>query len=197
MYDFIEHVHKALGIESTWAFVLVVALGAGLVAALVGGCFAWVIDASYKNSTEYKAEHSPKQQTVTGTNSAAPQTATVHSALDQGTPATAPTAAQEKETVKPSKPRKSSSTPQISQNCAPGASCAMSTGQQGGIIAGTIIGTPPCPWGMLAKKDFVKVARFLSSSRSRIYIAIQPSNDNAARFAGYLQPALNSPWQNY
>jgi len=32
----------------------------------------------------------------------------------------------------------------MSQNCAPGASCAMSNGQQGGITAGTInVGAPP------------------------------------------------------
>jgi hypothetical protein len=78
MYDVIEHVHKALGIESTWAFVLVVALGAGLVAALVGGFFGWVVDVSHKNSAEYKAEHLPKQQAVTTTvSSSASQSVTV------------------------------------------------------------------------------------------------------------------------
>src|ERR1700731_1709119 len=64
MYDIVEGIHKALRIESTWAFVLVVAIGAGL----VGGFFAWVIDVGYRNSAEYKAEHLPKQQAVTTNN---------------------------------------------------------------------------------------------------------------------------------
>jgi hypothetical protein len=64
MYDIVEGIHKALRIESTWAFVLVVALGSGL----VGGFFAWVIDVGYRNSAEYKAEHPPKQQAVTTDN---------------------------------------------------------------------------------------------------------------------------------
>jgi hypothetical protein len=74
MYDIVEGIHKALKIESTWAFVLVVALGS----AMVGGFFAWIIDAGYKNSAEYKAEHPPKQQAVTVTTSSpVPQTVTV------------------------------------------------------------------------------------------------------------------------
>jgi hypothetical protein len=76
MYDLIEHVYKALGIESTWAFVLVVALSLGLIAALVGGFLGWVVDRSYKNSAEYKAEHSPKQQAATNNSSASNGAAT-------------------------------------------------------------------------------------------------------------------------
>ncbi|MGA2204656.1 MAG: hypothetical protein ABSG40_22165 [Terriglobales bacterium] len=81
MYDIVEGIHKALRIESTWAFVLVIAFGA----ALVGGFFAWIIDTGYKNSSEYKTEHSPKQQTVTAvSNSASP--AVTGSTSDQGVP---------------------------------------------------------------------------------------------------------------
>ena len=36
------------------------------------------------------------------------------------------------------------------------------------------------------------MAQLLSSSRAKIYIAIPPSNNEAARFAGYLQPALKT-----
>jgi len=67
MYDFIQSVHKALGIESTRVFVLIVALGAALVAGSVGAVFAWIVDVGYKNSPEYKAEHPPKQQAATTT----------------------------------------------------------------------------------------------------------------------------------
>ncbi len=57
MYDIVEGLHKALRIESTWAFVLVVAL----FFSIVGGLFAWIIDTGYKNSAEYKAEHLPNR----------------------------------------------------------------------------------------------------------------------------------------
>ncbi len=46
---------KALRIESTWAFVFVIAG----VFAVVGGIFGWIVDAGYKNSAEYKADHAP------------------------------------------------------------------------------------------------------------------------------------------
>src|ERR1035438_9535515 len=61
MYDIVEGLHKALRIESTWAFVLIVALGS----ALVGGFFAWITETGYKNSAEYKAEHPSTEQAVT------------------------------------------------------------------------------------------------------------------------------------
>jgi len=61
MFEFIDGVHKALRIESTWAFVLVVALGS----ACVGGLIAWVIDTGYRNSPEYKQAH----QSVSSSNS--------------------------------------------------------------------------------------------------------------------------------
>src|SRR5712692_627232 len=66
MWDIVEGIHKALRIESTWAFVCVIALGA----ALVAGFVAWIIDAGYRNSAEYKAEHpSPKVEAVVSQNS--------------------------------------------------------------------------------------------------------------------------------
>ncbi len=79
MYDIVEGLHKALRIEATWAFVLVVAFGS----AIVGGIFAWIIDTGYKNSAEYKAERLPKQQTVTPPNVAS-QDATVQHPATQG-----------------------------------------------------------------------------------------------------------------
>lgn len=53
MWDIVEGIHKALKFESTLVFVLVIAVGA----ALVAGFFAWIVDTGYKNSSEYKAEH--------------------------------------------------------------------------------------------------------------------------------------------
>jgi hypothetical protein len=59
MYEIVEGIHKALRIESTWAFVLIIALGFGV----VGGGIAWIIDLGYRNSAEYKADHpDPKAQ---------------------------------------------------------------------------------------------------------------------------------------
>jgi len=67
MWDIIGAIHKALRIESTWAFVGLIAL----VAAILGGAAAWVIDMGYKNSTDYKVDHpAPKQQAATSDNSA-------------------------------------------------------------------------------------------------------------------------------
>jgi len=86
MYDIVEGIHKALRIESTWAFVLVIAIGA----ALVGGFFAWIIDTGYKNSAEYKAEHPPKQQTVTAS-SPASQNVTVQGTSTEETQKTSST----------------------------------------------------------------------------------------------------------
>jgi hypothetical protein len=68
MYEIVEGVHKALRIESSWVFILIMAVGAGL----VGGFFGWVIDTGYRNSAEYKADHpSPKSQTVVEKNETA------------------------------------------------------------------------------------------------------------------------------
>jgi hypothetical protein len=73
-----------------------------------------------------------------------------------------------------------------------GPGSALSVNQRGGITAGTIIGNPPCPWAILTQEDFIKIATLSSSRPAKIYIAIPPSNDDAARFAGYLQSALNT-----
>jgi hypothetical protein len=62
MYDIVEGLHRALRVESTWAFVLVIAVGA----AFVGGFFAWVIDTGYKNSKEYKEENPTAPNTKIG-----------------------------------------------------------------------------------------------------------------------------------
>src|ERR1700693_4528884 len=83
MFDAVERIHRALGIESTWAFVLIIALGAALIFGLAGGALAWIVDIGYKHSPEYKAEHAPKQQTVTASNSAS-QGVTVQNIPAQG-----------------------------------------------------------------------------------------------------------------
>lgn len=99
MWETIGAIHKALRIESTWAFVLLMALGAALIAAIVVGAGAWVIDAGYKNSPEYKAEHPPKRQTVTVSNSASQSVAVQGSSMQgvQGATLT-PDVAQKKAT---------------------------------------------------------------------------------------------------
>jgi hypothetical protein len=53
MYEIVEAFHKATRIESSWAFIVIVALCTGI----IGGFFAWVVDAGYRNSAEYKADH--------------------------------------------------------------------------------------------------------------------------------------------
>ena len=53
MFEIVAAVHKALKIESTWAFVLLIALGTGA----IGGFCAWIIDKGYKNSAEYRQSH--------------------------------------------------------------------------------------------------------------------------------------------
>jgi hypothetical protein len=104
MWDIVEGIHKALKIESTWAFVLVVALGS----ALVGGFLAWIIDTGYRNSPEYKAEYSPKQQTVTTTASnSASQSVTVQTLPAQGMAQQTKSQRREKTaTIATSKPQK-------------------------------------------------------------------------------------------
>jgi hypothetical protein len=44
----------------------------------------------------------------------------------------------------------------------------------------------------MTKEDFNKIATLISSPPAKIYISIPPSNDEAARFAGYLQSALKT-----
>jgi hypothetical protein len=51
MFEIVDGIHKAFRIESTWAFVLLIAAGFGI----VGGGLAWIVDKGYRNSPEYKA----------------------------------------------------------------------------------------------------------------------------------------------
>jgi membrane protein YqaA with SNARE-associated domain len=46
MFDIVKAIHEALHIQSTWAFVTVIALGS----AVLGGGTAWIVDHGYKNS---------------------------------------------------------------------------------------------------------------------------------------------------
>lgn len=80
MFDVVEKIHSALGIESTLAFVLIIALGAALIFGTIGGAVAWIVDRDYKHSPEYKAEHpDPKSKTATATvSSSASQDVAVH-----------------------------------------------------------------------------------------------------------------------
>jgi hypothetical protein len=72
-WDILKELHKALRTESTWVFVLVVTIVAGG----VGGSIAWVIDAAYKNSAEYKQDHpDPKPQAVAQSNNGQQNSAT-------------------------------------------------------------------------------------------------------------------------
>lgn len=61
MWETVERIHKALGIQSTWKFVLLFAL----LGAVVSGLAAWVVDAGYKNSAEYKTARLPKPEAAT------------------------------------------------------------------------------------------------------------------------------------
>jgi len=86
VFETIEKIHRALGIESTWLFVLIIALGFGCIATIAGGSVAWIVDRAYKRSPEYKADHpGPKSQTVatTASNSAS-QSVTVRDEASQG-----------------------------------------------------------------------------------------------------------------
>jgi len=50
MFEMVKAIHEALHIESTWAFVTVIAV----VFAIMSGSVAWVVDKGYKNSPEYR-----------------------------------------------------------------------------------------------------------------------------------------------
>jgi hypothetical protein len=97
MFETVEKIYRALGIESTWLFVLIIALGS----AAVGGGVAWIVDRAYKHSPEYKAEHpDPKQRAVIATASnPASQAVTVQSAATgvQGATSSQPAVKQKKE----------------------------------------------------------------------------------------------------
>jgi len=53
MWEAIRAIHEALGIEATWAFVLIIAA----TFAVLTGAAAWVVDKGYKHSEVYKAAH--------------------------------------------------------------------------------------------------------------------------------------------
>jgi hypothetical protein len=135
MWDTIGAIHKALGIESTWKFVLIIAFGAGVVGVIVGGFVAWIVDVGYKNSDEYKADHSPKTPTVAATPiDLAPQSVTVQqnassqgvqsatsttSHRKQGKPESLPTQAAAREPAGQAQPTYSVTNPQgsiVNQN---------------------------------------------------------------------------------
>jgi hypothetical protein len=52
MFEIVKAIHEALHTESTWVFVICVALGGGLIA----GSFAWIIDKGYKNAQKEAIE---------------------------------------------------------------------------------------------------------------------------------------------
>jgi|GEM_PF-6561382 len=126
MFEIVEGIHKAFRIESTWAFVLLVVCGAGL----VGGFFALIIDLGYKNSPEYRAEHpDPKSQAVASLGQTSPATP----------PSTAPTSpqssSQASQTVTPSKPKQS---PQKKSSLSPVAGADTAKGEKADCV-GTVM----------------------------------------------------------
>jgi len=56
MFEMVKAIHEALHIESTWAFVLVIALVFGV----MSGSVAWVVDKGYKNALRERAETAGK-----------------------------------------------------------------------------------------------------------------------------------------
>jgi len=104
MWDIIGAIHKALKIESTWAFVS----GVAFICAILGGAAAWVIDVGYRNSAEYKEEHAPKQKAVvTDSSTTTVVTATPNSSSqgDSIPPRPEPKPVLPDKTNKPTKPQ--------------------------------------------------------------------------------------------
>jgi hypothetical protein len=50
MFETVKAIHEALRTDSTWPFVVVIAL----VFALISGAVAWVVDRGYQNALEDK-----------------------------------------------------------------------------------------------------------------------------------------------
>ena len=50
--------------------------------------------------------------------------------------------------------------------------------------------TTPCSWQSLTDKDYIRAASAVASTKATIYIAEEPSNEDAAKFAGYIARAL-------
>jgi hypothetical protein len=66
MFEIVKAIHEALHIQSTWAFVTVIAFGC----AFFGGGTAWIVDRGYKNSLlhEEKGTVTVIQQNATDSN---------------------------------------------------------------------------------------------------------------------------------
>lgn len=65
MLEYVDAIYRALGIKSTWQFVLLIAIAFGFIGAIGGGLAALIVDLRYKNSPEYKAENAnPKLEAV-------------------------------------------------------------------------------------------------------------------------------------
>jgi hypothetical protein len=79
--------------------------------------------------------------------------------------------------------------PPMTQDCG-GGNCAQTSGQQGGITAGIVIGTPPCPWKKITNASAVKMASPLSSSRATISITFQSGNEDATHLGKQLEASL-------
>jgi hypothetical protein len=59
MFEFAKLIHEALGIESTWAVVMVTAL----IFALVGGGAGWLVDSQYKHALVAQAPKADDKST--------------------------------------------------------------------------------------------------------------------------------------
>ena len=71
--------------------------------------------------------------------------------------------------------------PPMSQECAPGASCAQSSGQQGGITAGTVnIGPVPPPPRTLTDKQITNLGEIAADSKETALISILTTNTRDA-----------------
>lgn len=69
MFEIVKAIHEALHTESTWAFVLTVAIAGGL---LFGGV-AWIVDKGYRNalangastgSQRHSRNHQPRRSMI-------------------------------------------------------------------------------------------------------------------------------------
>src|ERR1035438_3996775 len=76
-----------------------------------------------------------------------------------------------------------SQTPAMSQECAPGASCAQSNGQQGGITAGTYIGHVDPPPRSLSNQDVALLRSTVAGHPCKILILYVQNDDEAYRLA--------------
>ena len=98
MFEIVKAIREALGIESTWAFVSVIAIGAALLAGLLAGGTAWIVDKGYKKSL---ANHPVMQQS----GSVLPSDDTAEISQSNKRSARTPKRAQSKSIGTPSKPK--------------------------------------------------------------------------------------------